>query len=247
MRTAWNKKPSITRICPCGSEFSFSEGELARRNPVYCSRACRHKYYVCITGSRKHILPPNADDLIRSVYQETVGMESTTNGNHPVRDLAKKLGVPRWKITRRACHLGLSAKKKKEPNWTERELKMLESQSHFSPETISRKLKKIGYSRSITAIVIKRKRMRFLQNLNGQSANSLALCFGVDIKTITRWIKNGDLKSERRGTARTELQGGDMYYIKDKWVKEFIINSVDEIDFRKIDKYWLVDLLAGGE
>jgi len=247
MREAWNKKPQITRICPCGSEFSFSEGELAHRDPKYCCRACRNTYFTPVAGSYKHILPPGADDLIRKAYQEKVGMESCTKKNHPVRDLAKKLGVPRWKISRRACTLGLITKKKKEPNWTKPELKLLESQARFGPETIQRKLKKLGYSRSVTAIMVKRTRMRFMQNLNGQSACSLAVCFGVDCKTITRWIRNGYLKAEKRGTDRTELQGGDTYYIKDAWVRKFIINSVDEIDFRKLDKYWLVDLLAGGE
>lgn len=247
MREAWNKKPRITRICPCGSEFSFSEGELAYRNPAYCSRACRNTYFTHTAGSYKQVLPPDADDLIRKAYQEKVGMGACSKKSSPVRDLAKKLGVPRWKISRRACHLGLVAKKKKEPDWTERELKLLESQARFAPETIQRKLKKLGYLRSITAIVIKRKRMRFLQNLKGQSANRLSLCFGINTKAIIRWIKNGYLKAEKRGTSRTELQGGDIYYIKDEWVRDFIINSVDEIDFRKIDKYWLVDLLAGGK
>ena len=240
-----NKKIEITRTCPCGSEFSFPKAELARRNPTYCSRACRNKYYTYTGREYKHKLPPGADDLIRKAYQEKVGMESCTKGNHPVRDLAKKLGVPRWKITRQACCLGLIAKKKKEPDWTAPELKLLESQARFTPENISRKFKALGYSRSITAIVLKRTRMRFLQNLNGQSANSLSLCFGVDVKAITRWIKKGYLKAERRGTSRVSSQGGDMYYIKDAWVKSFIVNFVDEIDLRKIDKHWLVDLLAG--
>lgn len=246
MREAWNKKPVIIRLCPCGSEFSFGEGELARRNPTYCSEACRRKYFIG-GGSRKYILPPDADELIRRAYHEDVGMESCAQGNHPVRDLAKKLGVPRWKISRRAIHLGLIVKKKKEPPWSEEELKILERQARFSPETIQRKLKERGYVRSVTSILLKRKRMKFLQNLNGQTANSLSLCFGVDKKTITRWIKQGLLNAQKRGSRRTEVQGGDMYYIKDRWVRDFIIDYVDVIDIRKIDKYWLVDLLAGGQ
>lgn len=245
-REPWNKKLRITRVCPCGTEFTFGEGELARRNPTYCCEACRRKYFVGRGGAYKHVLPPDADDLIRRAYQEKVGMESCANKNHPVRDLAKQLGVPRWKISRKAAQLGLRAKKKKEPAWSEGELKMLESQARFTPETIQRKLKERGYHRSLVGIVLKRRRMRFLRNLNGQTVNSLVLCFGVDHKTIDRWIKNKYLKAQRRGTKRTERQGGDMYYIKDAWVRDFIIDSVDVIDFRKIDKYWLVDMLAGG-
>ena len=242
----WNKKPRITRICPCGTEFTFGEGELARRNPTYCSNECRRKYFAG-RGSYKHILPHGTDDLIRKAYQEEVGMQSCTQGHSPVRDLAKTLGVPRWKVTRRAQGLGLITKKKKEPSWTEKELKILESQSRFTPETIQRKLKENGYARSVVGIVLKRQRMRFLGNLNGQTANNLSACFGIDRKTITRWINKGYLKAQKRNTNRTSAQGGDAYYIKDRWVRDFIIESIDMIDIRKVDKYWLIDLLAGGE
>lgn len=41
-------------------------------------------------------------------------------------------------------------------------------------------------------------------------------------------------------------QGGDIYFIRDKWVRDFILAYIAEIDIRKVDKYWFVDLLAGG-
>ena len=126
-------------------------------------------------------------------------------------------------------------------------MRILKRHERFSPETIQRKLRENGYRRSLMGVVLKRKRMRFIQNLNGSSANTLALCFGVDTKAIVRWIEKGYLKAERRKTARTEKQGGDVYFIKYVWIRNFIINSVCIIDFRKIDKYWLVDLLAGGQ
>ncbi|MCK5615049.1 hypothetical protein KAR91_74995 [Candidatus Pacearchaeota archaeon] len=195
----------------------------------------------------KYILPANANELITIAYQQKVGMESCSKKKHPVRDLAQKFGVPRWKITRRATYLGLHSKKKKEPCWTDPEIRILKRHARFSPETIQRKLRENGYRRSLMGVVLKRKRMRFIQNLNGSSANTLALCFGVDTKAIVRWIEKGYLKAERRKTARTEKQGGDVYFIKYVWIRNFIINSVCVIDFRKIDKYWLVDLLAGGQ
>lgn len=246
MQKAWNKKPTITRTCPCGTKFFFGEEELARRNPTYCCDDCRRKYFTG-PGTCKYILPPNADDLIRKAYQEEVGIKSCAQGNHPIKNLAKKLKVPRWKITRRAQSLGLITKNRKEPDWSARELKILESQARFSPETIRLKLKKQGFARSVVGIVMKRKRMRFLQNLGGQTANSLSQCFGIDRKTIGRWISKGYLKTKKRNTNRTSAQGGDAYYIKDRWVRDFIVENIDMIDIRKVDKYWLVDLLAGGE
>ena len=128
-------------------------------------------------------------------------------------------------------------------NWTESELRILERNAHFSPNTIKKKLKAAGYKRSETSIVIKRKRMRFLQNLGGQSANSLAQCLGIGVHSVLYHINNGNLKAERR----EENKETPAYYIKDREVKKFIVNHVDTIDFRKIDKYWLVDLLTASD
>ncbi|MEW6378627.1 MAG: hypothetical protein AB1611_03345 [bacterium] len=193
----------------------------------------------------KFKITPAIDAMIRKAYAEQVGMESCTLGNHPVRDLANRLGFPRWKITRRAQVLGLITKGKKEPDWSPEELNILEHQAHKNPEVIQKHLRRAGFHRSVYGIVVKRKRMRFLRNLKGQSATDLAECFGVDVKVITRWIRLGYLKAGRRGTGRLESQGGDMYWIKGKDIKEFVINYLEEIDFRKVDKFWMVDLLTG--
>ena len=86
--------------------------------------------------------------------------------------------------------------------------------------------------------------MRFLKNLDGMSAHDLAYCLGVDEHFITRAIKGSRLKAEPRGTARTEAQGGDSYYIQRKDIRTYVTNWLNEIDIRKVDKYWFVDLLT---
>jgi len=184
----------------------------------------------------KYIITPEMHREIKKVYQ-------TMTGNGEVRDLANKYGIPRWKIQRYALRQEWCVKSKKEPNWNERELKILETNAHLVPERIQIKLKKEGFTRSLVGIVLKRKRMRFLRNLKGVSARSLAVCFGIDDHCITTWIEKGLLKAKKRGTNRTERQGGDHWFIKEKWVKDFIIENVSILDFRKIDKYWLVDTL----
>jgi len=194
---------------------------------------------------KRYTITPETDEQIRRAYQNEVGMGSCSNGDAPVRALAERLNLPRWKVTRQAITLGLVAKQKKEPDWSERELGILERSAHRSPRAIQSRLKRVGMHRSETAIILKRKRMRFLQSLNGQSATSLAECFGVDAKTVRRWILNGHLKAKKRGTERTEKQGGDMWRIKEKDVRRFLVEHVCEIDFRKLDKYWLVDILTG--
>ncbi len=182
-------------------------------------------------------ITPEIHAAIERIYQRDTG-------NGQVAALAIRLQYPRWKITRYAIRVGLIAKQHKEPNWSDRELLILEHQAHRSPETIQKKLKVAGFMRSVTAIVLKRKRMRLLKNLDGMSAHDLAFCLGVDDHFVTRAIKGGRLKAEHRGTARTEIQGGDSYYILRKDIRAYILNWLNEIDIRKVDKYFFCDLLT---
>jgi hypothetical protein len=187
----------------------------------------------------KWVVTPDAHEAIRKVYV-------TATGNGEVRDLAKRLGLPRWKVARYAISQGWIARTNKEPDWTEKELEILRRSAHRSPEVIQKALKRAGFKRSVTGIIVKRKRQHYLRNIEGQSAHSLAECFGIDAKPVLRWIHRGQLKAMKRGLHRTPQQGGDIYLIKDEWVREFILENVSEVDLRKVDKYWFVDLLAGG-
>lgn len=189
-------------------------------------------------------LKPIRYPITQEIHDRIVRVYQRDTGNGQVRALAKTIGYPRWKITRYAIQCGLIAKQRKEPDWSEQEIKILEHSSRYCPEVIQRKLRAKGFNRTVTAIVLKRKRMRFLRNLDGQSAQSLALCLGVDVHFVTRAIKAGRLRAERRGTLRTEIQGGDFYYIKNKDIRRYIISWLGEIDIRKVDKYWFVNLLA---
>ena len=224
-------------------EVCGTEGREWRRDgpPRFCSRGCRNRGMAGQTTKRcKYVITPVMHMRIKEVYQ-------TITGNGEIRDLADELGLPRWKITRYALNRGWIAKQKKEPDWTARELRILGGSAHLCPERIQKNLKMAGFSRSCAGILLKRKRMRFLSNLNGHSARSVAECFGVDATTVAGWIRKGWLKAGRRGTARTSRQGGDHWFIKDTWIRDFVVNYTAVIDFRKIDKYWVTDLLAGGE
>lgn len=186
----------------------------------------------------KYIITDRAHEMIRSTY-----LNGTQNGE--VADLADKLKIPRWKISRYALQHGWIQRCKKEPAWSIRELEILERFARLTPERIQIRLKAAGFTRSLNGIVLKRKRMRMLSNLDGQSARNLADCLGVDAKFVTKAIQAGRLKAKRRGTDRTDRQGGDMWYIKDKHIREYLLENVHEIDFRKVDKYWYTDIVAG--
>ena len=191
---------------------------------------------------KKYHFTEEIDARIRKAYQEEVGMKTKLHTGY-LSKLSEELDMPSWRISKRATELGVLPTKKKEANWNTRELRILESSSHLSLSRIQKNLKRVGFQRTQQGIQQKRKHMRYLQNLNGHSAASVAVGFGIDKKGVVGRIEKGWLRASRRETTRDE-GNANMYYIKDKWIKEFIVESVAVIDFRKLDKYWIVDILA---
>lgn len=187
--------------------------------------------------SAKYIITPEMHAQIEKVYKRD-------SGNGQVAALAEALRLPRWKVTRYAISQGWIAKQQKEPCWTEAETEQLQKFARYSPARIRIKMKERGYNRSETAIVLKLKRMNMRQNLGGHSARDVARCLGVDDHFVTNAIKGGRLRAIRRGTARTDRQGGDHWWILDQNIKIYILKHLYEIDIRKVDKYWFVDMLA---
>lgn len=193
----------------------------------------------------KHIFTAEMDDEITRSYQQNISAGGL-RASAPVRALSKKLGIPRASITARAAYLGVIPVTRTSKAWSEEEITILEHHAHKSLYTIQYHLEKSGFARTVQSIRHKMTRTKLRKNLKGQSAASLALCFGVNPLTVTRWLHAGLLEAKRRGTKRKKNQGGDAWFVTDRQVRDFVISHVAIIDFRKIDKYWLVDLLAGG-
>ena len=116
----------------------------------------------------------------------------------------------------------------------------------MSDERIRLKLKAAGYTRTVTGIHLKLKRMRFKHSGSFYSAYSLAQALGIDPHVVTRWIKSSHLKAKLRGTARTPQQKGDSYLIQEKDVRRFIVEHPTNIDLRKVDQIWFLDLITNG-
>ena len=187
-------------------------------------------------GNTLHMITPEMHEQIHEIYQ-------SGTGHSQVRELANRLGLPRWKVTRYAIDRGWVAKQHKEPNWVPEELRLLKEFARHTPQVIRRKLLEHGYTRSTQGIVLKRKRMDLLKELGGISATRLSGYLGVDIHFVTRAIEEGRLAAERRQTMRTEKQGGDSWFITPSDIRAYIIDNIHEIDIRKVDKYWFVSVL----
>src|SRR5271166_1875378 len=200
------------------------------------SDRCRAK----VQSRRKYVFTDQIDQLIREIYLNHRDAKSRPG----IPLLAKKVGMPHWALKKRARELGLA--RTKELSWSERELEILARYAWMSAERIRLKLKAAGYSRTVTAIHLKLKRMRFKHDGSFYSANGLAQALGIDSHAVARWIKSGHLKAKHRGTARTEQQNGDIYLIHEKDVRRFILEHPTEIDLRKVDQLWFLDVLTNG-
>jgi hypothetical protein len=189
---------------------------------------------------RKYVFADQIDQLIREVY---IGHRDART-RPGIRVLAKRVGIPHWALKKRARELGLA--RTKELPWTDLELAILSRHAWMSDERIRLKLKAAGYSRTVTGIHLKLRRMRFKHDGSFYSARGLAQALGVDSHVVTWWIKSGHLKAKRRGTARTELQNGDIYLIHQKDARRFILEHPTDIDLRKVDQLWFLDLITNG-
>jgi len=186
----------------------------------------------------KYVFTPEMDKEVLYTY-------SINTDNKPrLINLAKKFNMPRWAIYQRALKIGAVKSSHQKVKWQDEEIKILERNAQYTPLTIKKRLAKAGFQRSTASIVLKRKRMRLFSNLEGMSACLCAQFLGVSLRIVLNHIKAGLLRAE---IIRYDQQGKANYYIREKNLRSFIINNPDVIDLRKVEKYYLIELLANGK
>lgn len=141
-------------------------------------------------------------------------------------------------VNRRARDLGLS--RTKEKPWSPEEVNYLASHYHKVPlYRLTLKLR-----RTKTAIKLKAKRLGYSKKGEGYTSRSLARALGVDQHWVTKRIVEGKLRVTRRGTDRLPQQGGDYYLITENALIAMIRQYPQELDIRKVDQVWFMDLVA---
>jgi len=202
---------------------------------------------VRFTGSRQGGKPAKyhptheMDAAIRRVYQGTPVRGA-------VKRLAAELELPDWWVKRRAAQLGVSRPQRKPSPWSEAEIAIVREHHHRDLEVIRRRLAEAGFRRSRTAIhIIRKRRLRLSPRPDDRyTATELAKLLGVDSKTVGAWCDREWLEAERRGTDRTEVQGGDMWWIEHAAVRRFVIENTHLVNLRKVtDAEWFIHLAAG--
>jgi hypothetical protein len=152
--------------------------------------------------------------------------------------LAERLQVPRWAIRRWAVHLGLT-KIRANKRWTPEEERELEVWLHrMSIKALAEK-----FGRTETAILRKAALLGLTKCGEGYTMHGLADALGCARETVAQWVKRGWLKGTRRQTERTS---GDIWYFSDAAVRKFIMQHPYEVDPRRAEWGWLVDVLTGG-
>ncbi len=185
----------------------------------------------------KYFFTPEMDKEILYTY-------SINTDNKPrLINLAKKFNMPRWALYQRALKIGAVQSCYQKRPWEEEEIRILEKYARYEPLTIKKKLAKAGYQRSLASIVLKRKRMRLLSNLEGVSACLCAEFLGVDLHWVLNHINTGSLKAE---VIRRDREGKANYFIREKDLRTFIIHNPALIDLRKVEKYYFIELVANG-
>jgi hypothetical protein len=182
---------------------------------------------------------PEHDDLIRDAYNRT----HRFGQRGALARVAQRIGYPKHAIVKRGKTLGLT--RAKEKPWSDPELQMLRDMAQYTAAVIAKKMREAGFERSEAAVVLKRKRLRLKQSIEGAwTAHQLAEAMGEDGHKVARWITRGMLRAERLGTRRAGPQHGDTYWIRREDVLTFLFDHPDEYDLAKVDKFWFLELFS---
>jgi hypothetical protein len=188
--------------------------------------------------------PPalSSDDIDRLICRTC----QTNPDSGAIKALARTIGRTRQWIRTRAIKLGVAVPRFAPLPWSSAETDIVVENAHLSPIALKRRLLKAGFAARTEAAIAGKIRSAGVstEDPDHYTANGLAKLFGVDVHVVTGWISRGWLRAQRRGTARLEQQGGDQWWISRWQVRCFVRDSVQVIDFRKLDKVWLVELLT---
>ena len=214
----------VIRECQrCGQRF------IACPTTKRCPN-CRYMTDVRRACPKKYRWTLERDALLHERYDSRVKGRAA--------EIAADFGWPKWVVTRRAQQLGIAHVK--EPRWTAEQDAFL--QEHAGVRTPLWISKRIG--RTLTAVVVRLKRLHISRRVrDGLTARDLALCFGIDVHGVTRWIDQGKLAAKRRGTDRAR----DPYVVSPQAIRQFVRCYPMLFRLDKVDQLWFMDLVFSGK
>lgn len=235
----------IRQYYPTGGMFACQ----AKLPAHHSSRAAIYQRARKLGLERKGVARPKPivvsddfDERLRAAWSELDGRK-----RGEVAALADRFGVPRWWLTGRATALGLTIPHKKEPPWTAAETELMKTVPLHRPDRCAEIFRAHGFNRSPTAIMVRAKRLSLSRRATREelSACQAAQILGVDVKSVTASCIAGDLVAKKRDDRRLVQQGGKTWDIRPADLRRFIIDHLDRIDIRKVEKFAFVALLTG--
>jgi hypothetical protein len=183
--------------------------------------------------------PDVDDETIRAGWAEL-------EGRGAVSAFADRLGVKRPWLSRRALALGLTLPHRKGPKWSGAEVALLARAPLHDLKRASRFFAEHGFRRSPAAIGVRAERESISRrdSRDSFSATQAGALLGVERKTVASWILAGELAADRRADRRLPQQGGSSFAIDPDELRRFVIDNLERIDLRKVEKFAFVALLA---
>jgi hypothetical protein len=183
--------------------------------------------------------PDVDDETIRAGWAEL-------EGRGAVSAFADRLGVKRVWLSRRALGLGLTLPHKREPKWSGAEVALLARAPLHDLKRASRFFAEHGFRRSPAAIGVRatRESISRRDSRDSFSATQAGALLGVENKTVTSWILAGELAADRRADRRLPQQGGSSFAIDPDELRRFVLDHLERIDLRKVEKFAFVALIA---
>lgn len=121
--------------------------------------------------------------------------------------------------------------------WSQKEDDLLVRFGYQSPKVLQRFLmEQLGARRTLKAVRSRLYVLRIPTNLNGLKIDEMPAAFGVDVKTVRRWLESGAIRAVRR-------RGLDWFFPR-REIRRFVLHYLEEIDLGKVEKVWFVDLLV---
>lgn len=183
------------------------------------------------------------DALITKIYSAPSFAERRKRYKTLVPRLAP---LTKQQIYKRAISLGAAKPLSKPLPWSEEELAIVERFNHQQDATISRKLAKAGFKRSVNAVHRIRHRVIGAGVRQGKvdagiyTANQVGEIVGANASTVSRWIQKGWLKA-RRG----QFHGSsETWEVQSKDLRTFLIHYIAYCDLGRADKFTLIDVLC---
>lgn len=154
-----------------------------------------------------------------------------------IDELQRRLGVPRGIVQKWAFELGVT--RHMERGWTPEQVEYL--RQHFRKDKAVDIAKHLGHT--VSSVRYKANRLGLSQTRD-DCYTLTALCEGLgrSHKQAKRWADQGWIKGERRANSTSN----DPWTFTAKNIHDFIIAHPEEIDLRRVDKFWFIDILAGG-